>query len=80
MNLREFKLQISPWIALFMGVTWVLSQLVPNPGDATWRDVYPGILLIVASLVLFGTIRWLDRGSPGREDNSENKSGSEAGR
>jgi hypothetical protein len=61
MDLRELKFRISPWLALALGVMWIVAELVGNGSNVAWRDLYPGVSLISASFVLFWVVRWLNR-------------------
>ena len=61
MDLQELRLRASPWIALGLGAVWITAELVSKRGAVAWDDVYPGICLITASMVLFATIKWLNR-------------------
>ena len=61
MDLRELRLRASPWIALFLGVIWILVELISRRTAVTWGDVYPGVALVGAGLVLFAANRWLNR-------------------
>ena len=61
MDLQELRLRISPWIALALGAIWITAELIGKWGAVSWDDVYPGICLITASMVLFATIKYLNR-------------------
>jgi hypothetical protein len=80
LDLRELKLRVSPWLALFLGVSWILVVLVGKRGATSWRDVYPGICLVAAGLVLFGLLRYLDRPLDSELSDSEDRDESGQGR
>lgn len=59
--LNELKLRASPWLALILGILRIVFQLGASRGKFIFGDVYPGIALIVASALLFGVVKWIDR-------------------
>lgn len=59
--LNDMRLRASPWLALILGIMWIVFQVGANHGKFVFGDVYPGICLLVASALLFGVLRWLDR-------------------
>ena len=71
MDFRELKLRTSPWIALLLGVIWVLITLIGKRAAVSWRDVYPGVALVGAGFVLFATLRWLDRPMQSRDSEAD---------
>ncbi len=61
MDLRELRLRISPWIALFLRVILVVWALLEKGTAARWSDLYPGVAAIAAGFLLFGFLKYVDR-------------------
>jgi uncharacterized BrkB/YihY/UPF0761 family membrane protein len=78
LDFRDLRVRISPWLALTLGVIFVLSALVSKGAAVTWRDLYPGACLIAAGFLLFGLLKYLrrqrnfDEPQPGSDEESLN--------
>lgn len=72
-DLGEWRLRLGPWIALLIGAVLVVWALVEKRAAVSWGDVYPGVAMIAAALLLFGILKYVDRprgpeSSPGRDE------------
>ena len=61
LDLRELRLRITPWFALFLGMILVIWALVEKKAAVSWSDLYPGVAAIAAGLLLFGFLKYIDR-------------------
>jgi hypothetical protein len=61
LDLHELRVRASPWIALVLGLGWVVVQIGAKRRAVSWNDLSPGFCLIVAGLLLFALLRYLDR-------------------
>ena len=67
LDLRELRLRVAPWIALFLGVILVIWALLAKRAALSWSDLYPGVAAIAAGLLLFGFLKYIDR-RPGSDE------------
>jgi hypothetical protein len=58
---KNFKLWISPWIALIAGIAFLGWVIADKRGSVGFGDLYPGLLLFVASALLFAYVRFVFR-------------------
>jgi hypothetical protein len=71
---KDFKLRISPWIALIAGIAFLGWVIADKRGSVGFGDLYPGLLLFVASGLLFAYVRFVfrhDDDEDGDEDSEE---------
>lgn len=58
--LGDWRLRASPWIALLLGLIFIIGPIGSQHGKVNFGDLYPGICLLAASALLFGLVRWVD--------------------
>ena len=56
---RDLRLRASPWIALVGGLGYLTWVFLDKKSSVTFNDLYPGLLVLVASVVLFAMLRFL---------------------
>ena len=58
---RDLRLRASPWIALFGGIAYLGWVVMDKRSAVTFQDIYPGLLVLVASAVLFAMVLFCKR-------------------
>jgi hypothetical protein len=61
LDLNELQLRASPWIAWCLGVVFIFWALAENGAAVSWADLFPGMGLILAGLIVFGLPRFWER-------------------
>ena len=61
MNLRERRLRISPWLALIIGGILVVWALVEKGTAVSLDDLYPGLAVLTAGVLLYEFLKYVDR-------------------
>jgi hypothetical protein len=60
MGLGELKLRASPWIAFLLGTILVAWAFVEKGRNVSFGDLYPGVALFAAGIILRAFVKWCD--------------------
>lgn len=63
-DLQMLKWRVGVWVCFLFGTIWIIWSLLSAKRWVTFDDLYPGIALIGAGIVLRLAIKWMNMEPP----------------